>query len=83
MTKNKKSRPVLAHHGGKGKTFTTILHHAPDFVQWLTGAAGCCLVWCHGIYWAIRLPVFDPWAFFCGVLLVAAAAVMEIKEGLD
>lgn len=25
MTQNKKSRPVLAHHGGKGKTFTIIL----------------------------------------------------------
>lgn len=37
---NKKSRPVLAHHGGKGKTFTIILPLLRGAVKLAATAAG-------------------------------------------
>ena len=77
---NKKSRPVLAHHGGKGKTFTKILHHAPDFVQWATGAVGCSIFWTHGVYWAMHMQKFNAPLFAAGVLLIAVSSHMEVKH---
>ena len=77
---NKKRRPVLQHHGGKGKTFATILHHVPDFVQWATGAVGCSIFWTHGVYWAMHMQRFNAPLFAVGVLLIAVSARMEVKH---
>lgn len=81
MSKNKNAAEALQRHDGREKNLKPILRHLADFVQWLTGAVGCCLTWTQAVLWCIRAPGFDIGLFLCGGLLVAAAAVMEIKEG--
>ena len=80
MSGNKKRRPVLAHHGGKGKTFVTILHHAPDFVQWATGAIGCSIFWSHGIMWALHMEQFNFHMMALSAALIAISAYMEVTH---
>ena len=62
---NKKSRPVLAHHGGKGKTFTIILPLLRGAVKLAATAAG--------IYMAAALAALNWAALLAGMLALNAA----------
>lgn len=61
MEENKKSRPVLAHHGGKGKTFIVIL---PLFKKTVK-AAGVAV----GVYIVAAIAALNVPAAVVGVLL--------------
>ena len=58
---NKKSRPVLAHHGGKGKTFTVILPLLRGAVKLAATTAG--------IYILAALAVLNVPALVAAILI--------------
>ena len=70
---NKKSRPVLAHRGGKGKTFTIIL---PLFRGAVKLAAVTLLVYMTAAAAALNIP-----AFLVGMLLLNALLGIYFKIG--
>lgn len=65
------------------RKFDSIVHRIFDFVQWATGAVGCCIFWTHGIYWAMHMQRFNAPLFFVGVLLIAVSATMETFWGVS
>ena len=68
---NKKSRPVLAHHGGKGKTFTIILPLLRQAVK----AAGVTL----GVYILAALAVLNVPALVAAILIENALIGAYLK----
>lgn len=74
---NKKSRPVLQHHGGKGKTFTDILHDAARAVNYVAGVLGLCSVMVFGIPPLIGIGQWHERPLIIGALLVIVAAIVE------
>ena len=70
---NKKSRPVLTHQGGKGKTFTIIL---PLFRGAVKLAAVTLLVYMTAAAAALNIP-----AFLVGMLLLNALLGIYFKIG--
>lgn len=74
---NKKSRPVLAHHGGKGKTFITILHDAVIAVNYMLGVFGLCAVMAFGIPLLIGIGEWQARPLAAGALLSIIAACVE------
>lgn len=58
---NKKSRPVLQHQGGKGKTFTVILPLLRGAVKLVATAAG--------VYMAAALAVLNVPALVAAILI--------------
>lgn len=62
---SKKSRPVLAHHDGKGKTFTVILPLLRGAVKLAATAAG--------VYMAAALAALNWAALLAGTLALNAA----------
>lgn len=68
---NKKSRPVLAHQGGKGKTFIIILPLLREAVKLAATAAG--------IYMAVALAALNWGALLAGVLALNAALGMHFR----
>lgn len=73
---NKKSRPVLAHHGGKGKTFTIILPLLRGAVKLAATAVG--------IYMAAALAALNLPALLAGALALNAALGMYFRlEGMQ
>lgn len=69
----KKSRPVLAHHGGKGKTFAIILPLLRGAVKL---AAVTLLVYMTAAAAALNIP-----AFLVGMLLLNALLGIYFKIG--
>lgn len=70
---NKKSRPVLEHHGGKGKTFTIILPLLRQAVK----AAGVTL----GVYILAALAVLNVPALVAAILVENALLGIYFKIG--
>lgn len=70
---NKKSRPVLVHHGGKGKTFTIILPLLRQAVKLAATAAG--------VYMAAALAALNWPALLAGTLALNAALGMYFSIG--
>lgn len=70
---NKKSRPVLAHHGGKGKTFTIIL----PLLRGAVKAAGVAV----GVYIVAAIAALNAPAAVVGILLENAliGAAMRLE----
>ena len=77
---NKKSHPVLAHHGGKGKTFATILHDAARAVNYVAGVLGLCTVMAFGIPPLIGIGQWQARPLIIGALLVLLAAIAEALD---
>ena len=77
---NKKSRPVLQHHGGKGKTFITILHDAVSAVNYMLGVFGLCAVMAFGIPPLIGIGEWQARPLIIGALLVLVAAIVEALD---
>lgn len=73
---NKKSRPVLQHHGGKGKTFTIILPLLRGAVKLAATAAG--------VYMAAAIAALNWSALLAGALALNAALGMYFRlEGMQ
>ena len=70
---NKKSRPVLAHRGGKGKTFTIILPLFRGAVKLAATAAG--------IYMAAAIAALNWVALLVGTLVLNALLGIYFKIG--
>ena len=70
---NKKSRPVLAHHGGKGKTFTVILPLLRGAVKLAATTAG--------IYMVAALAALNWPALLAGTLALNAALGIYFNFG--
>lgn len=70
---NKKSRPVLAHHGGKGKTFAIIL----PFLRQAVKTAGVTL----GVYILAALAVLNVPALVAAILIENALLGIYFKIG--
>lgn len=70
---NKKSRPVLAHHGGKGKTFIIILPLLRQAVK----TAGVTL----GVYILAALAVLNVPALVAAILIENALLGIYFKIG--
>ena len=70
---NKKSRPVLQHQGGKGKTFTIILPLLRGAVKLAATAAG--------VYMAAALAALNLPALLVGTLALNAALGMYFSIG--
>lgn len=72
---NKKSRPVLAHHGGKGKAFIIILPLLRGAVKLAATAAG--------VYMAAAIAALNWAALLAGTLALNAALGMYFRlEGI-
>ena len=71
MMQTKKSRPVLAHHGGKGKTFTIIL----PLLRWAVKLAATAV----GVYMAAAIAALNIPAFLVGMLLLNALLGIYFK----
>lgn len=73
---NKKSLPVLAHQGGKGKTFTIILPFLRGAVKLAATAAG--------VYMAVAIAAMNWPALLTGALALNAALGMYFRlEGMQ
>lgn len=70
---NKKSRPVLAHHGGKGKTSIIILPLLREAVKLAATAAG--------IYMAAAIAALNWPALLTGTLALNAALGIYFNLG--
>lgn len=70
---NKKSRPVLAHHGGKGKTFIIIL----PLLRGAVKTAGVTL----GVYILAALAVLNVPALVAAILIENALLGIYFKIG--
>lgn len=70
---NKKSRPVLAHHGGKGKTFTIILPLLREVVKLAATAAG--------VYMVVATAALNWSALLVGTLALNAALGIYFNFG--
>lgn len=73
MSGNKKRRPVLAHHGGKGKTFTIILPLLRGAVK-----AACVTL---GVYILAALAVLNVPALVAAILIENALLGIYFKIG--
>lgn len=70
---NKKSRPVLQHHGGKGKTFAIILPLLRGAVKLAATAAG--------VYMAAAIAALNWPALLSGTLALNAALGIYFNFG--
>lgn len=68
---NKKSRPVLAHQGGKGKTFIIIL----PLLRWAVKMASTAA----GVYMVAALAALNWAALLAGTLALNAALGMYFR----
>lgn len=68
---NKKSHPVLQHHGGKGKTFTIILPLLRETVKLAATAAG--------VYMVVAIAAMNWPAFVAAILIENALLGIYFK----
>ena len=89
MTQNKMTAPVLEHRNGQkmqgqsAKTRTTMVHQVADFINYLAGVVGLCLIVSFGVPPLIGWGDWQAGPLLAGVLLVAQAALWEVLECTD
>ena len=86
MTQNKTTAPVLEHRNGlknagkSTKSRTTMLHQIADFINYLAGVVGLCLIVSFTVPPLIGWGDWQAGPLLAGALLVAQAALREVLE---
>ena len=89
MTQNKTTAPVLEHRNGQkmqgqsAKARTTMVHQIADFINYLAGVVGLCLIVSFSIPPLIGWGEWQAGPLLAGALLVAQAALWEVLECTD
>lgn len=89
MTQNKMTASVLEHRNGQKerenntKTRTTMVHQIADFINYLAGVVGLCLIVSFSVPPLIGWGDWQAGPLLAGALLVAQAALREVPECTD
>lgn len=89
MTQNKMTAPVLQHRNGQKmqgestKARTTMVHQIADFINYLAGVTGLCLIVSFGVPPLIGWGDWQVGPLLAGALLVAQTALGEVPECTD
>lgn len=89
MNQQKMTAPVLAHRDGhktagkSTKSRTTMVHQIADFINYLAGVVGLCLIVSFSVPPLIGWGEWQAGPLLAGALLVAQAALREVPECTD